>query len=93
MPTSANYFGIILYTVYLLHDVIYCTHAIYLLSSSMDEYTTLVLGIGLLIAFGWIVIKNRKRTGVLHALIRIDTMLSLVAGLYLIVTSTISLLH
>ena len=56
------------------------------------EYTNLVLGIVLLITFVWILIKNSNRTGILHAILRIDTMVGVVAGLYLTVSSIISLL-
>ena len=56
------------------------------------EYLKLVLGIGLLIAFAWILARNSKRKGFLHSLIGIDTIIGIVAGLYLIVTSAISLL-
>jgi hypothetical protein len=56
------------------------------------EYINLVLGIILLIAFTWILVKNSKRTGFLHSLIRVDTIVGIVAGLYLTLTSAISLL-
>jgi hypothetical protein len=56
------------------------------------EYLKLILGIGFLVSFTWILVRNSKRKGFLHSLIRIDTILGLVAGLYLVVTSTISLL-
>lgn len=56
------------------------------------EYINLVVGIVLLIAFTWILVKNSKRTGFLHSLIRVDTIVGIVAGLYLTLTSAISLL-
>jgi len=51
------------------------------------EYLTLTLGIGLLAIYTWIFIKNRKRTGVIHTLFRIDTIVGLLAGLYLVLSS------
>ena len=56
------------------------------------EYINLVLGIILLIAFAWILVKNSKRAGFLHSLIRFDTIVGIVAGLYLTLTSAIPLL-
>jgi hypothetical protein len=51
------------------------------------DYMTLILGIGLLSIFTWILIRNRKRTGVIHTLFRIDTMVGVLAGLYLVLSS------
>ena len=56
------------------------------------EYVKLLLGIALLVAFTWILIRNSKRTGILHSLIRVDTIAGVIAGLYLIFTSLNSLL-
>lgn len=56
------------------------------------EYMNLFLGLALLIVFIWIFVKNGKRTGLLHALIRIDTVVGLIAGAYLTVSSVFSLL-
>jgi hypothetical protein len=56
------------------------------------EYMKLILGILFLIAFSVILAGNSKRSGFLHGLFRIDTIIGIVAGLYLIVTATISLL-
>jgi hypothetical protein len=50
------------------------------------------LGLTLLIVFIWIFVKNGKRTGLLHAIIRIDTMVGIIAGAYLTVSSLFSLL-
>jgi hypothetical protein len=51
------------------------------------EYFKLFSGIVLLILFGWIFFKNRKRTGILHGLIRLDILVGVIAGFYLIFTS------
>ncbi len=56
------------------------------------EYIKLILGIGFLVAFAWILVRNSKRSGFLHALIRIDTVVGMVAGIYLVFTSIHSLL-
>jgi hypothetical protein len=58
----------------------------------MMDYVKLILGIGLIAAFTWILVKNSKRSGFLHALIRIDTVVGMVAGIYLVFTSVQSLL-
>lgn len=55
------------------------------------EYTKLTLGIALLVAFTWILFRNSKRSGLLHALIRIDTIVGMIAGLYLVITAVHSL--
>ena len=52
----------------------------------------LVSGIALLIVFGWILPRNKERKGVIHSLFRIDTLVGIVAGIYLILTSVISIL-
>ena len=51
----------------------------------------LILGIGLLAIFTWILIRNRKRTGVTHTLFRIDTIIGVLAGLYFVFASVKSL--
>jgi hypothetical protein len=56
------------------------------------EFTKLILGIGILITFAWILYRNSKRTGILHSLSRIDTIIGVFAGLYLVVASIGSLL-
>ena len=56
------------------------------------EYMMLILGIGLLAIFTWIFIRNRKRTGVIHTLFRIDTIVAALAGLYLIFSSVKALI-
>ena len=56
------------------------------------EYMKLLLGIGLLVAFTWILIRNSKRTGMLHSLIRVDTKVGIIARLYLVFTSLNSLI-
>jgi hypothetical protein len=56
------------------------------------EYANLILGIILLVVFCWILRRNSKRTGLLHGLLRIDTLLGVSAGLYLIFSSIQALL-
>ena len=56
------------------------------------EYIKLILGVVLIIAFTWILFRNSKRSGLLHALLRIDTVLGMIAGLYLAITSVHSLI-
>jgi len=53
---------------------------------------TLLLGIALLTGFTWILIRNSKRTGFIHTLFRFDTLVGLVASIYLIISSLNSLL-
>ena len=56
------------------------------------DYFKLVAGLLLLIAFGWIVLRNSKRSGFLQAFFAFDILLGLMAGLYLVITSVASLL-
>jgi hypothetical protein len=51
------------------------------------EYFNLILGVVLVIAFTWILIRNSKRSGLLHSLLRIDTIGGIVGGLYLVFAS------
>jgi hypothetical protein len=55
------------------------------------EYLKLTLGIVLLAAFVFIFIKNIGRKGFIHSLLRMDTIAGIVAGVYLIATSTLAL--
>lgn len=57
------------------------------------DYIKLVSGIGLLVVFTWLLFRNKDRKGIIHVLFRLDTVLGLIAGLYLIINSTISLLE
>ena len=56
------------------------------------EYFKLMSGMVLVVVFFWILSKNSKRTSFLHAVIRVDTILGIVVGLYLVLTSVNSLL-
>jgi hypothetical protein len=56
------------------------------------DYIKLIAGIGLLVIFTWILLKNSKRSGFMHALFRIDTILGMAAGCYLVYTSFYSLI-
>gem|GEM_PF-1350563 len=55
------------------------------------EYIKLILGIGLLAVFTWILIKNSKRTSFIHSLLRVDTIVGMIVGVYLVFTSVHSL--
>jgi len=55
------------------------------------EYMKLTLGILFLIAFSVILVRNSKRIGLLHSLLRIDTFVGVIAGAYLTVTAAIAL--
>jgi hypothetical protein len=54
-------------------------------------YFELIIGVLLLATFTWILVRNSKRSGFIHALFRIDTIAGVGAGLYLIITSFQSL--
>jgi hypothetical protein len=51
------------------------------------DYLKLLAGIGLLIVFGWLLVRNAHRKGFINGLFAIDTLLGLIAGLYLVITS------
>ncbi len=55
------------------------------------EYVNLMLGIVLVVAFTWILRRNSKRSGLLHSLLRIDTLGGIVGGTYLIFAAVFSL--
>ena len=55
------------------------------------DYVKLVAGLLLLIVFGWLLIRNGKRTGFLQAFFSIDILLGLIAGFYLLITSVVSI--
>ena len=57
------------------------------------EFIKLLLGLGLLIIFTWILVRNLKRKNLLHSLLRVDTLLGIVAGLYLVLSSIQLMLH
>ena len=56
------------------------------------EYMKLIAGIVFLMTFGWLLVRNIDRKGFMHGLFRIDTIIGIVAGLYLVITSFISIL-
>lgn len=56
------------------------------------EYFKLISGVVLVAVFFWILTKNSRRTGFLQAIIRVDTVLGTVVGLYLVFTFVNSLL-
>ena len=55
------------------------------------DYLKLILGIAFLIIFTWILITNSRRSGFMHTLFRIDTVIGMVAGLYLTFSSVYAL--
>lgn len=57
----------------------------------MNNYAMLLAGVGLLILCGWLLTKNIKRSGFINFLFRIDLILGIAAGVYLMVTSATTL--
>lgn len=51
----------------------------------------LILGIGILVAFSWILVRNSNRNGILHSLFRFETVIGIIAGVYLVLTAVLSL--
>ena len=51
------------------------------------EYMKLISGIILLLVFTGLLISNIKRKGFMHFLFRVDTVIGMLAGVYLIITS------
>ena len=51
------------------------------------EYIKLIIGIGFIIAFTWIFIRNTKRSGFVKALIGFEIIIVIIVGLYLTFTS------
>ncbi len=56
-------------------------------------YVKLIAGIGLILVFTWLLVKNSKRTGFMNALLRFDIIVGIIAGVYLVVASMGSLIH
>lgn len=56
-------------------------------------YVKLITGIGLILVFTWLLVKNFKRTGFMNALGRFDTIVGIIAGVYLVITSIGSLIY
>ena len=56
------------------------------------NYMNLILGIVLTVTFIWLLVKNSKRTSFINALLRVDTILGMIAGMYLTFSSAYSLL-
>jgi hypothetical protein len=50
-------------------------------------------GIGLLVIFTCFLIKSTKRYGVAKALFSVDIILGIVAGVYLVITSILSMMN
>ena len=55
------------------------------------EFVNIFLGIGLIGIFTWLLLRNLKRSGFINAVFRFDTIVGIVAGLYLLVSSIHSL--
>lgn len=55
------------------------------------EYVNIFLGIGLIGICTWLLLRNLKRSGIINAVFRFDTIVGIVAGLYLLVSSIHSL--
>lgn len=51
------------------------------------DYIKLVIGLVLIMVFVWIFIRNFKRSGFASAVIRLDTVVAIIVGVYLVVTS------
>jgi len=56
------------------------------------EFIKLILGIGLVVVFIWVLMKNSNRTSFINALLRVDTAFGIIAGIYLVFSATYSLL-
>lgn len=56
------------------------------------DYLKLVLGLVLTSAFFWLLLRNSDRKGFFNSLLRVDTIIGLCAGLYLVFSSSLSLL-
>jgi hypothetical protein len=56
------------------------------------EYLKLFLGIGLLIVFSWLLLKNSKRKGFFQSIFQFDMIIGIIAGLYLVINSAYALL-
>ena len=51
------------------------------------EYVKLLVGIVMIVVFTWILVRNSKRTGWMDALLRLDNLLIVAIGAYMVVTS------
>ncbi|MEJ1239650.1 hypothetical protein WBG78_16050 [Chryseolinea sp. T2] len=51
------------------------------------EYLTLVIGILFTLVFVWLLVRNSKRSGFIHAWLRIETLAGVIAGTYLVISS------
>ncbi len=56
------------------------------------EIIKLFFGVVLLAIFGWLLVRNHNRKGIIHSLFHLDTILGIIAGLYLVVTGLGSIL-
>ncbi len=56
------------------------------------EYAKLLVGIVLTVVFAWILVRNSRRTGWKSAVLTVDNVLIIIAGICLIVFSARSLI-
>ncbi|MBA4054110.1 MAG: hypothetical protein C0490_05305 [Marivirga sp.] len=56
------------------------------------DYMNLVLGVILMTVFIWLLYRNRNRSGFIQSWLAIETIVGIIAGVYLVFTSVHSLL-
>jgi hypothetical protein len=56
------------------------------------EYFKLLLGIGFTIVFTWAFFRNSKKSGFVPSLFSLETMIGLIAGIYIVIISINSLI-
>jgi hypothetical protein len=57
------------------------------------EYFLLALGILTTVLFAIITHRNAERKGLLHTIIRVDTFIGIGAGIFIVITSLVSILN
>jgi hypothetical protein len=56
------------------------------------EYIKLFIGILIILVFLWLLKKNINRKGMINAMLQIDTIVGIIAGFYLVITSMAALM-
>jgi hypothetical protein len=56
------------------------------------EWIQLIIGIGMVALFIWLLVKNAHRRGLINALFRFDTVIGIIAGVYVVITAAHALL-
>jgi inner membrane protein involved in colicin E2 resistance len=56
------------------------------------ELIKLIAGLSLLGIFGWLLLRNAEKKGFINSWLRLETVTGILVGLYLIITSVVSLL-